>query len=150
VPSLSRRVLLLGGLGLVLAGGGLGYELVQDGTLPGKYELAELDGACGSPPPPPTGPPPSRHTASFYSAYRHRQVQMVTLVPADASPTGLGLVLALHGAGSDAVGMAALTGRPVPGGIVPGCHDDAFWARNMPAALRFIGASLVPAARNLP
>jgi S-formylglutathione hydrolase FrmB len=324
VPSLSRRVLLLGGLGLVLAGGGLGYELVQDGTLPGKYELAELDGACGSPPPPPSGPPPSRHTVSFYSAYRHRQVQMVTLVPADASPAGLGLVLALHGAGSDAVGMAgqmapamtaaggrglavvcadggdtywhkradgddpigmiqhevlpramaygleagrigltgesmggygalllaerftltetyrhqtavnrpvqtaspglipavaavaalspaifasyadaraasqssfdspadfdrnsvraglgalrrvpawiacgaddpfsaetnvlrarlaALTRRAVPGGIVPGCHDDAFWARNMPAALRFIGASLAPAARNLP
>jgi hypothetical protein len=39
--------------------------------------------------------------------------------------------------------LAALTGRPVPGGILSGCHDDAFWERNMPAALQFI-------ARNLP
>jgi hypothetical protein len=304
VPRLSRRALLLGGLGLVAAGGGIGYELVQDGTLPGKYELARLDGACGSAPPAPSGPPPSRHTLSFFSAYRHRPVQMVTLVPAGASPAGLGLVLALHGAGSDAAGMAdqmapamtaagvrtlavvcadggdtywhkradgddpvgmiqhevlpratayglaaarigltgesmggygalllaeqltgatpavaavaalspaifasyadaraanqssfdgpadfarnsvlaglgvlrhipawiacgaddpfsaetdvmrarlaALTGRTVPGGILAGCHDDAFWARNMPAALHFIADSLAPAARNLP
>jgi S-formylglutathione hydrolase FrmB len=108
MPSLSRRAVLLGGVGLgvVLAGGGIGYELVQDGTLPGKYELARLDGACGAPPPPPSGPPPSRHAVSFFSAYRHRQVQMITLVPAKTSPAGLGLVLALHGAGSDAAGMA--------------------------------------------
>ncbi len=108
MPSLSRRAVLLGGLGLgvVLAGGGIGYELVQDGTLPGKYELAQLDGACGSAPPAPSGPPPSRHTVSFFSAYRHRWVQMITLVPAGESPAGLGLVLALHGAGGDAAGMA--------------------------------------------
>jgi hypothetical protein len=133
VPSLSRRVLLLSGLGLLLAGGGLGYELIQDGTLPGKYALAELDGACGSPPPPPSGPPPPRHTVSFFSAYRHRQVQMVTLVPADAAPAGLGLVLALHGAGSDAAGMAdqmapAMTAAGVRGLAVV-CADggDTYW-----------------------
>jgi S-formylglutathione hydrolase FrmB len=133
VPSLSRRVLLLSGLGLLLAGGGAGYELVQDGTLPGKYALAELDGACGSPPPVPSGPPPSRHTVSFYSAYRHRQVQMVTLVPADAAPAGLGLVLALHGAGSTAAGMAdqmapAMTAADVRGVAVV-CADggDTYW-----------------------
>jgi S-formylglutathione hydrolase FrmB len=38
--------------------------------------------------------------------------------------------------------LAALTGRPVPGGILAGCHDDAFWQRNMPAALGFAGAHL--------
>jgi hypothetical protein len=108
VPSLSRRAVLLGGVGVgvVLAGGGIGYELVQNGTLPGEYELAQLDGACGSPPARPSGPAPSRRVVSFFSAYRHRQVQMVTLVPAGESPAGLGLVLALHGAGSDAAGMA--------------------------------------------
>jgi S-formylglutathione hydrolase FrmB len=34
--------------------------------------------------------------------------------------------------------LAALTGHPVPGGIVSGCHDDAFFGRNLPGALQFI------------
>jgi hypothetical protein len=38
--------------------------------------------------------------------------------------------------------LMAMTGRPVPGGISAGCHDDAFWARTMPAALRFVGTHL--------
>ena len=56
--SLSRRALLTGGAGLAVAAGAAiagGYELVQDGTLPGKYQLARLTGACGSPLPPPAG-----------------------------------------------------------------------------------------------
>ncbi len=31
--------------------------------------------------------------------------------------------------------LAAITGSPVAGGILPGCHDDAFWDRNLPGAL---------------
>jgi hypothetical protein len=44
----------------------------------------------------------------FDSAYRHVAVQMVTLVPADP-PAGsdLGAVVALHGAGSSAAGLAS-------------------------------------------
>jgi enterochelin esterase-like enzyme len=38
--------------------------------------------------------------------------------------------------------LAALTRQQVPGGIVGGCHDDAFWARNLPAALQFIAGHL--------
>jgi len=38
--------------------------------------------------------------------------------------------------------LAALTHHQVPGGIVAGCHDDAFWARNLPAALQFIAGHL--------
>jgi len=38
--------------------------------------------------------------------------------------------------------LAGLTGHQVPGGLLPGCHDDAFWGRNLPAALTFIGARL--------
>jgi S-formylglutathione hydrolase FrmB len=34
--------------------------------------------------------------------------------------------------------LAAITGRTPEGGILPGCHDDAFWARNLPAALTFL------------
>jgi acetyl esterase/lipase len=104
----SRRAALLGGLGIVVAGGvGAGYELVQDGTLPGKYTLARLTGACGSPPARPGGTPPVRSVLSFYSAFRHRQVTMVTLTPPRMpSPPGYGVVVALHGAGSDAQSMA--------------------------------------------
>jgi pimeloyl-ACP methyl ester carboxylesterase len=84
-----------------------GYELVQDGTLPGKYTLARLDGACGSAPPSPAGAKPARYVARFESAYRHTAVQMITLVPAAATsrPT-LGVALALHGADNSAAGMA--------------------------------------------
>jgi S-formylglutathione hydrolase FrmB len=126
---------LLGGVGLgvVLAGGGIGYELIQDGTLPGKYELARLDGACGSAPAAPSGPAPSRHTVSFFSAYRRRRVQMITLVPAGVSPRGLGVVVALHGAGSDAAGMAAQMAPAITEAGVRGfavvCVDggDTYW-----------------------
>ena len=55
MPGPSRRTVLMGGIGLLVAGCGAGYELIQDGTLPGKYALARLDGACGSAPPPPRG-----------------------------------------------------------------------------------------------
>jgi S-formylglutathione hydrolase FrmB len=36
--------------------------------------------------------------------------------------------------------LAALTHHPVPGGIMPGCHDGSFWARHWPAALEFVAA----------
>ena len=39
-------------------------------------------------------------------------------------------------------GLAQLTGQLVPGGILEGCHDEAFWLRYFPAALRFIGGHL--------
>ena len=84
-----------------------GYELVQNGVLPGKYTLARLDGACGSAPPPPTGRPPTRHVVTFESAYRRAAVQMVTLVPPGVTASSdLGVVLALHGAGNTAAGLA--------------------------------------------
>ena len=84
-----------------------GYELVQHGALPGKYTLARLDGACGSAPPPPTGRQPTRHVVTFESAYRHTAVQMVMLVPPDATAgSGLGVTLALHGAGNTAARLA--------------------------------------------
>jgi S-formylglutathione hydrolase FrmB len=109
VRSLSRRTVLLGGIGLTtLACAAGGYELVQDGTLPGKYTLARLDGACGSAPPPPGGPQPTRYRTTFRSAYRQCEVQMVTLVPAGASAnSGLAAAIALHGAGSDAAALAS-------------------------------------------
>lgn len=108
MPSPSRRTVLFGGLGLAAtAVVATGYELIQDGTLPGKYTLARLDGACGSAPPAATGRRPTPHVVTFESAYRHAVVQMVTLVPAAAAAgSDLKVVLALHGAGSSAGGLA--------------------------------------------
>jgi hypothetical protein len=107
-PRLSRRAILAGGAGLAavacVAGG---YELVRDGTLPGQYTLARMTGACGPGLAPPDGPLPSRHVVAFHSAYRRRDVQMVTLIPAGvASPAGLGVVIALHGAGGNGASQA--------------------------------------------
>jgi fermentation-respiration switch protein FrsA (DUF1100 family) len=114
----SRRAVLAGSLGLaaVAACGAGGYELVQNGTLPGRYRLARLTGACELAPAPLAGPLPSRHQVSFHSAYRRRDVQMVTLIPAAAaSPAGLGVIIALHGSGGSpatlAPGLAAAMSR---------------------------------------
>lgn len=131
----SRRAVLIGGAGLLLGGGALGYELVQDGTLPGKYALARLDGACGSAPPAPRGPRPARQVVSFYSAYRRRVVRMVTLLAAGAPRSGLGVVLALHGSGSDATAMADLVAPAMTAAEVRQfavvCVDggDTYWHR---------------------
>ncbi len=38
--------------------------------------------------------------------------------------------------------LAALTGHQPAGGLLPGCHDDAFFARNLPAALSFVAGQL--------
>ena len=110
----SRRAVLAGGLGLaaVAACGAGGYELVQNGTLPGRYKLARLTGACELAPAPLAGPLPTRHQVSFHSAYRRREVQMVTLIPAAAaSPAGLGVVIALHGSGGSPSTLAPVLAR---------------------------------------
>ena len=104
---LSRRSVLLGGIGVAAAASAGGYELVQAGTLPGKYALDRLLGACGSAPPLPAGPLPSMHSVSFHSAYRRQNVHMTMVIPAGARLDGLSVVVALHGSGSNAVSMAA-------------------------------------------
>ena len=132
--SLSRRTLLLSGAGAILLGGLGAYELIQDGALPGKYFLARLDGACGSAPPTPAGPPPARRVARFYSAYRRRDVETVTLVPpGKASLRGLRVVIGLHGAGGNAAGMAELVAPAMTAARVTGfaviCVDggNTYW-----------------------
>ena len=103
----TRRAVVLAGLGVALAGGAAGYELVQDGTLPGKYTLARLDGVCGSGPPRPRGTLPVKRETKFRSAYRDRAVTMVTLIPAHVRTTrGLGVMIGLHGDGATARDLA--------------------------------------------
>jgi S-formylglutathione hydrolase FrmB len=132
--SVSRRVVLLGGAGVLAAAGVGAYELVQEGTLPGKYFLARIDGACGSAPPAPAGPPPGRLVARFYSTYRRREVETVTLIPPTASSLrGLGTVIALHGAGGSAAEMAEMVAPAITAARVTAfaviCVDggDTYW-----------------------
>ena len=104
----SRRAVLAAGIGVAAAAAG-SYGLVETGILPGKYQLAQALGECGAVPPPPRGPLPAREDAVFWSAYRNRLVRMVTLIPAAAKAARtLGVVIALHGLGSDALGAAGL------------------------------------------
>jgi hypothetical protein len=118
----SRRAVLLGGLTVAAVGGAVGgYELVQTGVLPGKYALARLDGACGSPPPSPRGSLPPQRDVTFYSAYRHRDVTMVTLIPAGVSAArGLGVMVGLHGAYSDARSFASQLGPAMTAARIAG------------------------------
>jgi S-formylglutathione hydrolase FrmB len=126
---ISRRAAIGAALGVGAAGllAGAGYGLVEAGTLPGKYRLDRVLGACGSPPPPPAGPLPAGHREQFWSSYRHRQVTMVTLVPAGAgSPRGLGVVVALHGLGGDAAGTARSVARAMASAQIPSPTRDKF------------------------
>lgn len=113
--AVSRRAVLTAAVGVTASGAAVAagaYGLVEAGVLPGKYRLASILGECGTAPPPPRGPRPGRTETAFLSAYRHRVVQMVTLIPAGAaSARGLGVVVALHGLGGDAVTEA---GRIAP------------------------------------
>jgi S-formylglutathione hydrolase FrmB len=108
---------LAGGAAAIAAGAGLGaLELVAAGALPGKYRLAQLDGACGAAPPPPAGPLPARREVTFQSAYRHRAVTMVTLWPAGMAAAAVPAVaVALHGLGEDARSAADLLAPALAG-----------------------------------
>ena len=100
---LSRRGLLIGVIGAaaVAAVGGTGYELVQHGTLPGKYQLDNLLGACGSDPGVPAIMAGPVSTTRFYSRHRKRTVRMIVMRPPREHGT-LPVAIALHGTGGDA------------------------------------------------
>jgi len=120
---LTRRGVLLGGVGVVAAAAAAGYEMVQHGTLPGRYQLDRILGACGDDPGVPdavTGPVVA---TSFASRYRKRTVRMIVMRP--PGPAGpLPVVIMLHGAGGDAQSAVSL-GYPqylaaaVKGGMAP-------------------------------
>jgi S-formylglutathione hydrolase FrmB len=105
---ISRRAALAAGLGAAATAGlaAAGYGLVEAGTLPGKYRLAQLTGACGAPPAPPRGPRPGRQQTEFWSAYRRRRVTMVVLRPAAGRRAAGGVIVTLHGLGADASSAA--------------------------------------------
>ena len=142
-PNLTRRRVLALGLApaAVLAGAGIGVELVSRGILPGKTVLDTLDGACSVPSPALAysrlGP---SFSGTFYSAARHRTVGYTIAYPPRHHPGDeLPLVVMLHGYGgnrADAlIGMSpaqALAleagGRPLaPMAMVTVDGGDGYW-----------------------
>jgi predicted esterase len=100
-----RKILALGagGLGVVIAAGTVGTELVARGVLPGQQELDQLDGACSvtSSPSRFSTPGPSL-SDRFYSRSRRRTVGYTVAWPPGHRPGDpLPLVVMLHGEGAD-------------------------------------------------
>lgn len=105
-PASRRRFLryALGGVAIVAAAGGAGFELVDHGVLPGQSELDQLDGACDVPAPDfaPYAAPGPQYSGTFYSAARQRTVGYTIGYPPGHGPGDrLPLVIALHGFGGD-------------------------------------------------
>jgi pimeloyl-ACP methyl ester carboxylesterase len=105
VSGLTRRRLLTAGIGtaVVAAAGAAGLELIEHGVLPGKTDLAQLDGACEV-----AGPPlvfgrlGQSRSGRFYSRARRQQVgYTITWPPGHGPGSRLPLVVLLHGEGRD-------------------------------------------------
>ena len=100
-----RRALRLGLGGLVAlgAGGAVGVDLVERGTLPGRGLLDRLDGACDVAGPRVTHAPPGpQYSGTFHSAARGRSVGYTIGYPPGArAGAHLPLIVALHGFGGD-------------------------------------------------
>lgn len=103
MSGLTRRRLLAAGLGTagVTAAVAAGLELIEHGVLPGKTDLAQLDGACSV-----AGPPLAfgrlgrSLSGRFYSHARRRDVGYTIAYPPGHGPgSRLPLVVILHGEG---------------------------------------------------
>jgi pimeloyl-ACP methyl ester carboxylesterase len=103
MPAIDRRRFLVAGLGglIVVAGGG--YELVEQGVLPGKNRLDQLLGACSV-----SGPALSfvaegpTVDGSFQSKARGREVgYRIAYPPGHDRGSELPLVISLHAFGGD-------------------------------------------------
>jgi hypothetical protein len=82
-PGMTRRGVIVAGLGTLLGAGGIGFELVSHGVVPGKATLDELDGACSVPQPrlaarTPVGP---SRSGAFFSRARRRTVGYTIAYP---------------------------------------------------------------------
>jgi S-formylglutathione hydrolase FrmB len=100
---------LAGGLAVagVAVAAGAGYGLVEGGVLPGKYRLDGVLGACGTDPGLPAVSAGQVLSRTFWSHYRRRRVQMITMLP-PGNDRDLPVALVLHGASDDAASCVQL------------------------------------------
>ncbi|HEV3188068.1 MAG TPA: alpha/beta hydrolase-fold protein [Acidimicrobiales bacterium] len=98
-----RRVLswIAAGAGVVAAAAIGGFELVEHGVLPGKYQLDQLDGACSVAAPPLTFAPVGESiSGAFFSKARRRSVGFtIGFPPGTKRGDELPLIVMLHGDG---------------------------------------------------
>jgi pimeloyl-ACP methyl ester carboxylesterase len=143
VSALTRRRLLAAGLGtaVVAAAGAVGLELIEHGVLPGKTDLAQLDGACEVPSPPLIfGRLGHAQSGQFYSHARRREVGYTIAWPPGHGPgSRLPLVVVLHGEGRDHTGVLSgmtlaqapalrINGRPlIPMAMVAADGGRGYW-----------------------
>jgi enterochelin esterase-like enzyme len=164
MPGVDRRRFLVGGLGglIVIAGGG--YELVEQGVLPGKNRLDQLLGACS------VSGPELTFTAEgptldgrFHSNARGREVgYRIAYPPGHTSGSELPLVVSLHAfGGNHTSGLGDITlaralaashaGRPVkPMAIVAVDGGALYWnphPRDNPMAM--IVEEVIPLCQRL-
>jgi S-formylglutathione hydrolase FrmB len=90
---------MAGSLGIVAAAAIGGFELVEHGVLPGKYQLDQLDGACSVAAPRLTFAPVGESiSGSFFSKARRRSVGFtIGLPPGTKRGDELPLIVMLHG-----------------------------------------------------
>ena len=98
---LSRRAVLLGGLGVAVAGAGGG--LVEHDVLPGRSRVYAVLGLTGEPGEVPDVAPGRRREGTFRSSYVEVEPSWWVSYPPGVRPgAALPVVVALHGAGYDA------------------------------------------------
>jgi len=95
---ISRRALLLGGLGAVALAAAGGYAGVEEGVLPGRIRLAQLTGQCDVDAAPLPGDA-LIESGSFASSKRNCVVGWSIATPATSASTRVAVVL--HGRGCD-------------------------------------------------
>lgn len=131
VGSVSRRAVLLGGLGAVVVAGTAGVALEWDNP-----RVVRLLGRCGDTP----ALPDSDYrtiTGTFDSAAMRATVPWLVALPPDHDPgtESLPLILCLHGAGADADKVASTVGFPAYSGqaglrvalAAPGGGESLYW-----------------------
>lgn len=98
-----RRRFLVGGIGGLIAVAAGGYELVEQGVVPGKDRLDQLLGECSVSGPPLTfAEPGPTEVGTFYSQARRRRVGYTIAYPPGHGPgSHLPLVVSLHAYGGN-------------------------------------------------
>jgi pimeloyl-ACP methyl ester carboxylesterase len=102
-PLVTRRRLLLGGLGLGLIGASAGAGVITD-VLPGPPTLRRAVGTTGPQAAVPEVPIGRVTVDRVYSPARDRDINLVIMRPAGISAAPLPVCLVLHGRGGDARG----------------------------------------------
>jgi enterochelin esterase-like enzyme len=98
-----RRRFLVGGIGGLIAVAAGGYELVEQGVVPGKGRLDQLLGECSVAGPPLTfAEPGPTEVGTFYSQARRRRVwYTIAYPPGHGRGSRLPLVISLHAYGGN-------------------------------------------------